>query len=190
MNELEGEEMVTIKKWARDDIDNALSYYQKIGWCPKTTTYINDLKSLIVVFRKVDKNIIKILDGFMKDKRLIAFLVVHAVFNVDALTNGDKIELYMANKIAVSNSQIEKMFSKEVPEDIKKLLMPFEVEPIRFDVQSYRVEFGSRGRDPDTGRYNHDSIRVIDTTLDQAKGKVDNSVFQEEFIDQYEDIVL
>jgi len=186
VSDLESGRATTIKSWAHRDLDNALKYYQSIGWCPTADGYLNELKALMVTFRKVNRHITEILDGFMKDKHLLVFLIIHSTFNSDARTDGDFIEVYMANKIQVSDNQVINAYTKKIPDDIAKKLSIFNPTIIPFEVLNYKVEFGCR-KDLVTGKYPHDPIRVIDTTLDVDRKPNFNP---EEFLSQYEDIAL
>lgn len=145
------------------------------------------MKALLPALRKVEQNITTVLDGFMKDKELRAFLVVHSVFSIYARSDGEFVESYMASRIWIKDEDVERALSKKLPEDLQKQFAVFEPELIPFDILSYRVEFGCRN-DPETGRYNHEPIRIIDTTLDDV-GK-DEAFKTEEFLEKFEDIVL
>ena len=150
-----------------------------------TGNYLNDMKAMTVALRKAEGNMSMILDGFMKYGELRAFLAIHSVFRADARTSGEFIETYMLGRVRVSDDQIRRLFGKKIPDEIAKLLSPFEVEPIPFDVESYRVEFGCR-KDPVTEKYQRDPIRVVDTTLEYDDKPIDT----EKFLSQFEDIAL
>ena len=168
------------------ELDDALVYYQSLGWCPSTGKYLDDMKALSTVMRKVDKNKVTMLDGFMKDDELRAFMIIHSVFNIDARTDGEFVEQYMASRLLIQEDQVERLFKRRLPDDLAKMLVPFEVELIPFEVECYRVEFGC-GKDPETGRYQYDPIRLVDTTLDVEEK---DTVPIEEFISQFEDVYL
>ena len=175
-----------MKGWITKELDKALDYYQALGWCPKTGGYPGDMKALSAVIRKVDQNKIAILDGFMKNNDLREFLIIHSVFNIDARTDGEFIEKYMASRIHVSEDQVNRLFARQIPDEIEKKFAMFDIELIPFDVEIYRVEFGCR-KDPETGKYPHDPIRLLDTTMDI---KIQDSVMIAAFISQYEDLML
>lgn len=186
MSDLKSGRQTTISKWALKDIDSALNYYKSINWCLNTGDRLSDLITLIGALKKNDETKTTVLDGFMKNLNLKAFLVIHSVFKLDAYENGEFIENYMANRLMVTDEQAARPFRKVIPEDILKKFAMFDPEIIPFEIHPYRIEYGCR-EDPVTGEYNKNPITVIDLDFDDEKRVVFNPG---EFISQFEDIVL
>jgi len=131
------------------------------------------------------ENTVKMLNGFMKDRYLRNFLVIHSVFRLDALSDGDFVETYMINKLSVTDEQAQKPFQKQIPAYIKDKLFIFNPEPIPFEVHPFRVEYGFR---PDSGSENryYDPIRITDVGIDVAR-RMDDII---KFLNTYDEIVL
>lgn len=191
MTDLESKRETTIKEWKLRELRNALEYFQSLGWCMNTGDETVDYRSLRPAMQKVKKqsSMIQIFDGFMKDKHLLAFLLVHSVFDIGANVEGEFIEQYMASRITISDEQLKRVFNRRMPEEVNealKKLAIFQPEIIPFEVHPYRVEFGCEKYYDSEKIYYHDPIRVIDLNLD-----IEEKPFQmAKFLDQFEDIVL
>lgn len=190
MTNLESKREIKIKEWKLKELNNALRYYQSVGWCKATGDDLVDYRSLRVAMIDVENNMEEVLDGFMKDKRLLAFLLVHSVFDITA-RSGEFIEYYMAARIQITDRQLHHAFNKPIPSDVSEAIKKMtnagldpEIEP--FEVYPYRVEFGCRKERDGEIEYHHDPIRVIDLIWDEQL----QSISQKEFISQFEDLVL
>ncbi|HUT43369.1 MAG TPA: hypothetical protein VMW95_03450 [Desulfobacterales bacterium] len=178
--------MIQREQWQFKDLERALKYFQSIDWALKTENEIDDFKSLLIAFSNVKRNLTTVLDSFLKDQHLKAFLIIHSVFKPDAITHGEFIEYYMASRLRISEEQAQKPFLKKIPDDIKKQFELFDIEPIPFEIYPYRVEYGCRA-DHIAGTQSYNPINVIDLDWELDK---ENVFKPEEFISQYEDIIL
>lgn len=186
MSDLKSGKMTTIKKWALKELEQAFRYYQSIGWCIDTKNNLSNMISLTNAFKRMDAAKTTVLDEFMSDLNLRAFLIIHSVFKPDAYEDGEFIENYMANRLMVTDEQVARPFKKIIPEDILKKFAIFDLEAIPFEVHPYRIEYGCR-TDPVTGKYNRNPITIIDLNFDAEQN---DSFKPVEFISQFEDIAL
>jgi len=167
------------------EFGTAFKYLCTVGWCSDTKSELNNFKILMPALSDISRNMVNVLDGFMRDRELLAFLVLHSVFRVDARTHGDFIEMYMASKLRITDEQAIRPFQKTIPDEIKKQFALFDIEPIPFELYPYRVEYGCR-QNHETGEMSYNPINVIDIDWEIKK----DAFKPKEFLSQYDDIVL
>jgi len=169
------------------EFNRAFNYFVKIGWCDNTKNELNNFKCLLVLLDQVSNNMVKILDGFMNNKELFVFLILHSVFRPDARRNGEFIEQYMINRLKITDEQLSKVFNRNLPPELQKQFAMFEPEIVPFELFPYRVEYGCRPN-PLNGERSWDPIKVIDLDFDfQEKQEM---IDIKKFLSQYESIVL
>jgi hypothetical protein len=152
---------ITLNDWQIKEIRSVCNLFVEVKFCKKVQNEIAQLEafanSIGQIYPRKEEMVEKLISTA---PGLRDYLIVHAEPKPGIVIEDDWLAMKLVNFLKPSDSDIERIYKKQpVPQYVLDKLSIFDPEPVGFEKDAIRIEYGFYGKG--------DPLNVIDTAWEQ-----------------------